>query len=146
MALPYIEADYCLVMNGDSYFDIDLAKFIQWHFDHKFSGSLALVSVENANRFGSVEIDADNAIQHFREKSAQPASNWVNAGIYLLSKKFLETIPKDVPQSIERDLFPNWIPFGLGGYCQRASFLDIGTPESYAQAENFFSNAVNQAD
>jgi len=41
--------------------------------------------------------------------------------------------------SIEREMFPAWIGQDLYGYQSQGRFLDIGTPESYAEAANFFS-------
>ena len=36
--------------------------------------------------------------------------------------------------SLESDVFPGWVHLGLGGYTTLARFIDIGTPESYAEA------------
>jgi len=51
----------------------------------------------------------------------------------------IEAIPVDRPVSLEREVFPRWIGQGLTGCPFGGQFLDIGTPESYAEAERFFA-------
>ena len=62
-----------------------------------------------------------------------------NAGIYLLKKKLVETIPFGKTYSLERGFFPGLIGKGLYGYRCEAQFLDIGTPESLSQSDVFLS-------
>jgi NDP-sugar pyrophosphorylase family protein len=136
-ALKIIDADSFLVLNGDSYIDCDLQPFIAWHQQHGLPGSLLLTHVEDASRFGTVETDEGGVIQAFREKEGQHLPGWINAGVYLLARRLLEPLAEGQPYSIEKDLFPQWLQHGLGGYRVQAAFLDIGTPESLAQAPAF---------
>jgi NDP-sugar pyrophosphorylase family protein len=138
-ALPLIEADEFLVLNGDSFIDSPLEAFIDFHRGHGLRGSLVLTHVEDASRFGTVLTGSRGVIQSFREKEGRPVPGWINAGVYLLSRKLLEPLPPGQPFSLERDLFPRWLRQGLGGYRVHAAFLDIGTPESFAQAEAFLA-------
>jgi D-glycero-alpha-D-manno-heptose 1-phosphate guanylyltransferase len=76
----------------------------------------------------------------FEEKSAAEGEGWVNAGIYLLSRPLIQEIPANLPTSLERELCPTWVARKrCFGFRCSSSFLDIGTPESYAQAEAFFA-------
>jgi D-glycero-alpha-D-manno-heptose 1-phosphate guanylyltransferase len=74
----------------------------------------------------------------FEEKQQNPGPGWVNAGLYLINRKLLNTIPSNGPCSLEREIFPMWIGKPLYGCCGDGQFVDIGTPESYARAETFF--------
>ena len=47
----------------------------------------------------------------------------------------LEGIPSGRAVSIEREVFPAWIGRGLHAFRTAGKFLDIGTPESYAVAQ-----------
>jgi len=62
----------------------------------------------------------------------------MNAGVYLIEMGILEKIPDKTPCSLEYDFFPVMIDKGIYGYEAKGKFIDIGTPESYAQAEKFF--------
>ncbi len=141
LALPLLQSDPVLVLNGDSYCDAALADLAAWHQAriHSSPGSLLLTWVDDAARYGSVEVDALGSIMSFREKRGQPIPGWINAGVYLLSRRVLMSIPAQPAVSIERDVFPVWVGRGLSAYCVRAPFIDIGTPESYGQAETFFA-------
>jgi NDP-sugar pyrophosphorylase family protein len=139
LALPRLDAELALVLNGDSYVDCSLAEFHAWHREHGFAGSLVLTWVEDAARFGTVDVGATGRIQAFREKQGLSRPGWINAGIYLLPRQLLEALPADRRVSLEREAFPAWLLGGLGGCARRAAFLDVGTPESLAQAEAFLA-------
>jgi NDP-sugar pyrophosphorylase family protein len=126
-----------LALNGDSYVACDLAAFHAWHSSRGFRASLVLTRVDDAARFGTVEADERGAIHGFHEKQGRAEPGWINAGIYLLPRDLLLALPGQGAVSIERDAFPHWLPHGLGGHRVEAPFLDIGTPESLAQAEAF---------
>ncbi|HEY2251690.1 MAG TPA: hypothetical protein VGH74_11540, partial [Planctomycetaceae bacterium] len=64
----------------------------------------------------------------------------INAGIYLIPQELVEQIPAGRTVSIEREMFPAWSQNGkLRGFRGEGEFLDIGTPESYRAAEEFFA-------
>lgn len=138
LALPQIDSPLVLTMNGDSYCAADLDRFANWHHEHEFIGSLVLTHVPDASRFGRVVTDSNGRVQRFEEKRPDSGSGWINAGIYLLNASLLHEIPAAGAVSIEREMFPQWIARSLGGFAHECPFLDIGTPESYAETERFF--------
>jgi NDP-sugar pyrophosphorylase family protein len=140
-ALRFTDADSFLVLNGDSATDCELQPFIAWHRQHGMPGSLLLTHVDDTSRFGTVVTDEKGAIQAFREKEGRPVPGWINAGVYVLSRRLLEPLAEGQANSLEKDLFPQWLKQGLGGYSVRARFLDIGTPESLAQAAAFLAGS-----
>ena len=62
LAEPYLRgvSDF-LVMNGDSFLEIDFRRLIQFHRGHDGLVSMAAQQVENAARFGTVQMDARGA-------------------------------------------------------------------------------------
>jgi NDP-sugar pyrophosphorylase family protein len=54
----------------------------------------------------------------------------------------IERITPGRAVSLEKDVFPELIGNGLYAFKGGGAFLDIGTPESYAEAEEFFRNKV----
>jgi NDP-sugar pyrophosphorylase family protein len=139
LALAHLDADLCLVMNGDSYVHADLAGFLAWHQQHAFDGSILLTHVDDAARYGTVDSTDEGAITGFHEKQGKAEPGWINAGIYLLPRHWLEALPAGKAISIERDCFPVWSKQGLGGFRTRSPFIDIGTPESFEQAGLFIN-------
>jgi NDP-sugar pyrophosphorylase family protein len=145
-ALLRISAATVLLLNGDSYCDVDLAAFHDFHDERAADVSLVLVRVPGASRYGRVWTDSEGRLIGFREKMALSASDWINAGIYLLERPLIEEIPAGRPLSLERDLFPAWVERRrCYGFPCAGRFLDIGTPEAYAEAEQFFSPAAGFA-
>jgi NDP-sugar pyrophosphorylase family protein len=134
------KSDPLLILNGDSYCGIDFKKFFTAYDPEKMNGLLALIHQEDCRRYGSVTLKDSGEIQRFEEKSTLLHSGWINGGIYLLSSAIIENIPPDHNISIEKDVFPNLINQGLFGLGFHCPFIDIGTPESFAQAESFFKN------
>lgn len=137
-ALPLCRSESILAMNGDSFCQADLGAFWSWHQQRQSAASLLLTCVADTSRYGKVVVEGGGQITHFEEKGASASAGWINAGVYVLSRRFLESIPAGRAVSIERQMFPAWIGRGLHGYQEGRQFLDIGTPESYAQAEQFF--------
>jgi NDP-sugar pyrophosphorylase family protein len=95
---------------------------------------LLVTWVDDTARYGTVDLDDAGAVIAFREKSGQAIPGWINAGVYLLSRRLLMSIPAGIA-SLERDVLPSWVGRGLDGYRMKLPFVDIGTPESYARAE-----------
>lgn len=134
-----IESEHFIALNGDCYLDIDYRAFVNHHFSAGAVASLALVPVADPSRYGLVHFDEKKAIQAFLEKQdaspAQAGPHYINAGTYCLHRSVLQRIPPGEACSIERDIFPGLIGQGFQAYPMDGYFIDIGTPESYAQIE-----------
>jgi histidinol-phosphate phosphatase family protein len=139
-----LDGDPVLVLNGDSYVEANLAAFLAWHRARRATASLMLARVPDPARYGTVEADPSGRVTAFREKAAGatgPAAAWVNAGLYLLGRSVIDALPARVPVSLERDVFPTLVDAGLSAYRGGGRFIDIGTPESYSEAQDFFAPA-----
>lgn len=139
LALPLVRSDPVLAMNGDSFLDLDLNAFWAWHCARNATATVALARVSDPARYGQVSVDAGGVVLSFREKRGESSPGWINAGMYLIARSLLRTIPANGAVSLESEMFPAWIGRGLYGYQSDGRFLDIGTPHAYAQAEQFFA-------
>lgn len=137
LALPEIRSDPALVLNGDSIYTADMHGFHGYHTLKEAKATLMLAEVEDAQRYGSVRIDESGRVVAFEEKLAATGWGLVSAGIYLLGRDLLESIPSGRPVSFEREVFPSWVGRGLFGFPSKGAFLDIGTPESFLSARDF---------
>jgi NDP-sugar pyrophosphorylase family protein len=145
LALPLLISDPVLAMNGDSFCATDWTGLWDWHCTRGSRATMLLTQVPDIRRYGSVRIDPDGAVSQFAEKEKRGGPGAINAGVYLLSRQVIHSIAEDTAVSLEYDVFPALMSNGLYGYPGRGRFLDIGTPEDFAAAEEFFA-AMNERE
>ena len=123
-----------VVMNGDSFLEFDFVQLLNFHRSHGGQVSMAVRSVPDASRYGTVQLDAKKRVIGFCEKNNSKAPGIINGGIYLFKQAVLQYFP-DGPASLEKDIFPRLLEHGVYGAEQRGMFIDIGTPDDYARAQ-----------
>jgi NDP-sugar pyrophosphorylase family protein len=137
--LPLMKSETALVTNGDSVTRLDLARFTEFHQRKNARLSMVLTHQPQVSSSGLVETDANDAVISFTEKPAGATSGgYINAGLYLIQRAAIQEIPADKPVSIEKDVFPKFCGRGFFAMKGEFPFIDIGTPESYQRAGEFF--------
>lgn len=126
-----------LVLNGDSLVFADLGRFADEFARGGWDAALIGLRVADATRFGTLERNGGSALVRFAEK--RPGAGVINAGVYLLRHALLARFPAGERLAFETDVFPALLAGGarILVHTVEAPFLDIGTPESLAQAEAF---------
>ena len=140
MAMSNLNEDLVLILNGDSFFDLNLEQFYNLHLEQKAEFSLALRYVNNSERYGNIEFNSSNQITSFIEKNQLNQSGYINAGVYILSKKlYLQNTKPDINFSIEKDFFEKQLnQLIIKGFEFKDYFIDIGIPEDYLKAQDDF--------
>lgn len=135
-----------LVMNGDSYTDVDLNALALKHLETGADASLVVVPADERGDSGSVFLDRDGNVTQFAEKPGTRSAPFINAGIYVLSRALLKSIPAGVQISLEKDLFPRWIQDGahLKALKHPGICVDIGTPDRYRVAQTALANVEKE--
>ena len=123
-----------LVMNGDSFMEMDFRRLICFHRESGGIASMAVFRTRNEMRYGTVQVQADGRVSGFAEKMDADPNGLVNAGVYIFNRRILEHIPEG-PCSLEKDIFPKLLAQGVYALEQQGVFIDIGTPEDYARAQ-----------
>jgi len=129
-----------LVLNGDSFFDIDLNKLYQIHGSWNSDCTLSLREVDNASRYGTIKLGDMSIIKAFREKDGVEKQGIISAGVYIIDRAFyLKKTLAQQPFSIEKDFFETRInEINIFGFTYEGYFIDIGIPEDYKQAQHDF--------
>jgi len=142
-ALDLVTSDALLVMNGDSYTDVDLRAFVTAYRQAGADGSVVVVPEDGRADCGSVVLDAGGRVVTFAEKKVAPGERYINAGVYMMSRRLLDDIQTGTAVSLERDLLPRWLGHGsyITGIIHRGRCIDIGTPERYQSAQNLLAGA-----
>jgi mannose-1-phosphate guanylyltransferase len=135
-ARPNLRTDPVLVMNGDSFADADLCAFVA-HRRPKAKATLLCAEVDDAGRYGRIELDGGGRIRCFIEKDPNfHGPSPVSAGLYLISAALLDEIAAGNAVSLEHDVFARAPVGSLDAFAGRFAFIDIGTPESLDLAEH----------
>jgi len=131
-----------VVLNGDCLYDIDLATvakrwnhlmLLQNMLERQNKGLVVCTYKEDTSRYGTIYRDAYSSLVRFEEKLPNTAqSGYVNAGIYILKRNLIKTIPTNKQLSLEKDILPTWAKQHiLYSYLAQGDFTDIGIPEAY---------------
>jgi D-glycero-alpha-D-manno-heptose 1-phosphate guanylyltransferase len=130
-----VHGDAFLVLNGDSFFDVDLGELARFHRSVSATATLALAHVDNAQRYGTVQLDDEYRIVGFAEKDTGARAGLINGGIYVLTREVLDMIPHGHIYSLEREVFPALTARNLYGRPFPGFFIDIGVPADYARLQ-----------
>lgn len=123
------------IFNGDSFFDIDLQKMYHHHLQKKAELTIACRHVENVSRYGELYIDETMRIHAFYEKREIAKPGWINGGIYLIQPSLIKFFPEKICFSLEKEVFPELLNNPVFAYPSSGNFIDIGTKQSYFQAQ-----------
>jgi D-glycero-alpha-D-manno-heptose 1-phosphate guanylyltransferase len=137
MAIQKLDGtETCLVLNGDTFFEVDLAALENFHRTHQAALSVALFEVASNDRYMGVQVQQDDGIVSF--KSQPGASQLANGGVYLMDADLFEGLPwrPGDKLSLEDDLFAHSLSSGkkLYGMVCPGRFIDIGVPDDYFRA------------
>ncbi|HEY8171005.1 MAG TPA: sugar phosphate nucleotidyltransferase [Candidatus Limnocylindria bacterium] len=129
------DPELVLVLAGDHIYKMDYRPFIARHRETGAEVTCAVrtVPIEEAHRFGILDVDDEGRVTAFVEKPEDPPSNLVSMGVYVFSWPLMRDLLSPDRVDFGRDLLP-WMvehdrrvfAFEFGGYWQ-----DVGTVESY---------------
>jgi D-glycero-D-manno-heptose 1,7-bisphosphate phosphatase len=127
--------DTFLLLNGDSWFDINVLDLVHRAADLPDADIvLALRSLEDASRYGAVTLDGAR-VTRFAARPDGAGPGVVNGGVYMVRKDLLQALAPTC--SLEADILPRLAQAGrVGGRVYDGFFIDIGVPETYAGAQS----------
>ena len=129
-AFSFVEDD-AFVLNGDTYFDIELSRIKNQECDIV----LALKPMFEFDRYGTVELNDENKIISFNEKK-YCEHGLINGGVYYFHKILFDKIDCDEKFSFEKDVLEKHLnDLNIQGNIFDNYFIDIGIPEDYNKAQ-----------
>ena len=133
-ALDNCHDKYVIVLNGDTYFQVDYKMLCDCCKKNNADVVIALKEMHNFNRYGAVETIGKNIIK-FKEKCFC-SKGMINGGVYCIDKSLL--IHEHEKFSFEDFLSINKQQKKILGIEMDGIFVDIGVPDDYFKAKRMF--------
>ena len=131
-----------LLLNGDTYFAVDLKKLAEFFAANDADWCFSLFRTNEEGRYMGLDISPQGQITSLKSSTGR-LDRLANGGVYwvnpraLLSEKFA---PSD-KVSLENDIFPAALVSGqrLFGIEFSGTFIDIGVPDDYYRAPSLLA-------
>ncbi len=130
----FFEGENGILLHADNYCETDIAQIIDAHVNRPKNCELTMLAFRTPtpHTCGVLEVDTNNVLTQMYEKSSDDNGNLANAAFYILTKKLIDELRNETDFSNE--VIPKY--YGKALVVETAeTFIDIGTPESYAHAQ-----------
>ncbi len=131
-----------LVINGDTFFEVDLQELYSFHCSNESIFTLSLYKVNESKRYLGIDVANSGKILEFSSSTSESLSaQLVNGGAYIVDPLTINTInfKNKGKLSLEDDilirLLDEMLP--LFGKEFKGKFIDIGIPKDYYRAKEF---------
>lgn len=138
------DPELVLILSGDHIYEMNYDEMIRFHREQNADLTMATIRVplEEASRFGVVDVGEDNRVGSFIEKPPQPSSNLANMGVYLFSLEVLNRALWEDHQitssshDFGKDILPRLVAAGkrVFAFPYTGYWVDVGTVDTYWQA------------
>jgi len=138
--IEHYDPEYVVILSGDHIYKMDYSEMIRRHKDTNAACTISVmeVPIEEASRFGIMNVDANDMIYEFEEKPKNPKSNLASMGIYVFTWSKLREylIADEADEKSSNDFGKNIIPAMLANheimpvYRFQGYWKDVGTIDS----------------
>ncbi len=132
-AMPLVRSNPFLVLNGDSFCEIDPGRLLRFHIRKRAGATIAVTHAESREDTGAVTLGEDDRVLSMVEKPGRRTTNHHNAGVYLFDRAITTLFPETPVWSLERELLPRLVTQQCYGFVTASPLHDIGTPERLEQ-------------
>ncbi len=137
-----INSSAWFLLNGDTLAFANLADAMNTLQNEATAGVIFGRELPDTSRYGSLVTDGEGRLTSFAEK--RPGQGVISTGIYLFRDSLVKTFSRQVPLSLEQEVFPALTAAGVSLKVLRmnAPFLDIGTPDTLREADIFIGKTA----
>jgi len=147
---------YVVILSGDHVYKMDYSKMLDFHKKNNAHGTISVIDVplNEASRYGIMNIEPNGKIYEFEEKPQNPKSTLASMGVYIFNwdvlREYLieDEINLNSDNDFGRDIIPNMLfkgctmmAYKFGGY-----WKDVGTVEAYWESNMGLINRVPDFD
>jgi glucose-1-phosphate adenylyltransferase len=135
------DPDYVVILSGDHIYEMDYGALVNYHISKGADLTVCSIQVplDEANRFGILDVDAKNRVKDFVEKPANPPGNNASMGVYVFSTKVLDQmLTEDAARASSshdfgKDIIPRMVAQNMKvfAYPFQGYWVDVGTVDAY---------------
>ncbi len=135
----FFDKDSVMLVHADNFSIFDPQQFIAAHDNRPKGCEITMMTffTDQPETCGIVEVDKNNIVRDFHEKISDPPGNLANGAVYILEKSVLKDLIQSAPSPTDfsTEVLPRYIG-RIYTFYNSSYHRDIGTPESYKQAEH----------
>lgn len=145
-AFAVVDGEEFLVLNGDTFFNLNLKEMIDFHSAEGAVLTIAVKPMNDFDRYGTVIIEGRRVVG-FEEKTFKHFG-YINGGVYVMKKAIAEFFDHDNDVfSFEADFLHKKInDIHSFAFISESYFIDIGIPDDYRNAQKELSHFSRGAD
>jgi NDP-sugar pyrophosphorylase family protein len=135
-ALPLLDADTFLIVNGDTLCDFDLAPMVAAHLDSEADVTMAVLPNPAPDHYNGILMNADQVVTGFVPRG-YPDLSWHFIGVQVAHARAFAHLQDGVPSETVAGFYRDVVrasPGRIRGWRPKTTFLDVGTPRDYLNA------------
>ncbi len=131
-----------LLLNGDTFFEVDLDQMLEFHVRSKSDWTFSLFHTNESGRYMGMDLGPEGRIRSLRTDDRQ--GGFANGGVYLVERGLVARTRwcAGDKASLEDEILPAMFAAGgrFFGYVSHGRFIDIGVPDDYFRAAEILLN------
>jgi D-glycero-alpha-D-manno-heptose 1-phosphate guanylyltransferase len=138
-SLAEINTEHFIVLNGDSFINVDLDKVFSQHCYRSADVTFVVKYLDDTSRFGRLLLSwKSKKIIGFVEKADDQKAGYINCGLYIFRTEFVRKNFREGSFSLEEWFQANVNQHNIEFFTTESDFIDMGTPASYSEIQSFF--------
>jgi mannose-1-phosphate guanylyltransferase len=132
-ALPLLDGETFLVVNGDTLCDVPLGPLLDAHRRTGAAATMTLIPNPAPDRYNGVVLDDADRVRRFVPRG-QADGTWHFVGVQVVERRLFAPLPDGVPSETVAGLYRDLVdrqPGEVRGWRADATFFDVGTPSEY---------------
>jgi glucose-1-phosphate adenylyltransferase len=136
--------EHVLILSGDHIYEMDYDMLLRYHIEKGADATLCTIRVpmDEASRYGIIDVEDDYRIRDFIEKPENPPGNLANMGVYVFNYDVLEKMltedqrMKNSNHDFGKDILPRMVEekMNVFAYPYDGYWIDVGTVDAYWEA------------
>jgi glucose-1-phosphate adenylyltransferase len=133
-----------LILSGDHIYEMDYDILLHFHQEKQADATICTIRVpmDEASRYGILDVDEMYCVRDFVEKPAKPPSNLASMGVYVFNTEVLNHMLTEDAEvrtgshDFGKDIIPRMVKNGMNVYAYPYGgyWIDVGTVDAYWEA------------